>query len=758
MADLVFLPLVTAPDPSQPLRHRGWGIIAAVLLLVSGIAALPLAAQTAYPRGTPLLADSGSSAPRLTNTTNARLTTETVAGPGFTQAWRIETTRDSTPPWAIELKRPTLVPVVRNGVALVRFYARSIASTDESGQSRLRVVVQKSSADWNKSLDTEIYLGPAWTEVLLPFSFAADFAAGGAELSFGFGFKRQTLEIAGLDGQYYAQTQTEASLPRTKLGFYAGREAGAAWRTAALERIARLRQGDFTVRAVAADGQPLHGATVRVAMKRHHFQWGSCYVMSRLAANTTDNQMYRRKLLELFNAGSTENDLKWGPWDGLSGSGYNRTQTLAGLRWLRDHGLGVRGHVLVWPSWKNLPSSISQLQNTPGQADIPARVLAHIADIVGATRDYVEEWDVLNEPYTNHDLMDVFGAGIQVDWFKAARAAHPTARLFLNDYSNHDATRDAEHVNHFEATAKYLLAQGAPLGGLGIQAHFGGSPSGPAAILATFDRYAALGLPLRITEFDVDSDDEDLQADFTRDFLIACFSHPSVIGVQHWGFWSKAHWKPAAAMYRDDWSEKPNGQAYRQLVLDQWFTRAGGTTDAAGEWRGRGYHGEYIATLEYQGKHYEKNFSLLPGAERPLITLTPVDTRLANLSTRVHVGAGDQIAITGLTLTEPGDRTLLFRAVGPGLSAYGVTGVLAQPYLVVMRGATPLAANRGWESSPSPDLLVATSRRVGAFALAPGSADCALTVTLGPGVYTVQVSGADGGTGVCLIEAYDAGN
>jgi endo-1,4-beta-xylanase len=303
-----------------------------------------------------------------------------------------------------------------------------------------------------------------------------------------------------------------------------GREPGAAWRTAALARIEAIRRGDFAVAVVDAGGRPVPGATVRVEQRKAAFHFGAALQMARIVNDTADNRIYRQKVLELFNAASTENDLKWPPWAGEWGAGFARSQTLAGLGWMRNHGLHVRGHVLVWPGWRNLPAAIQALRGTAREGEIPGRALAHIADVVGATRDLVDEWDVLNEPYTNHDRMDVFGAAIQGNWFKAARAAH------------------------FEATAPDLKAQGAPLGGLGLQAHISANPSPLTNVLAVLDRYAALGLPVRVTEFEINTDDEELQADYTRDFLIALDSHASVVGVQHWGFGETAHWIPRAAM------------------------------------------------------------------------------------------------------------------------------------------------------------------------------------------------------------------
>lgn len=592
-------------------------------------------AQTSYPAGAPLIGDSPLTPWRITSR-NGLATQVDVAGPGFTRAWRIETRVDTSPAWGIEFKAPVTRAVARGDVALLRFMARAVATTDESGAAYLRLVVQKASPRYDKSIEGTHTITRDWQEFLVPFAFGADFAANASEIAFGLGFKRQTIEIGGFDLVYYAKSVALASLPRTRPS-YLGREPNAAWRAAALARIEQLRKSDLTISVVDEAGVPVAGAGVRVEQRTSAFHFGSALQMARLVNDSADNRLYRQKVLEFFNAASTENDLKWPPWSGQWGPAYARTQTLAGLGWLKEHGLHVRGHVLVWPGWNNLPAAIRALRGTTQQAEIPARVLAHIAEVVGATRDLVHEWDVLNEPFANHDLMDLFGAPIQVAWFKAARAAHPSAPLYLNDYSNHDAALDAGHVAHFETTARYLKEQGAPIGGLGLQAHISANPSPPANVLAVLDRYAALGLPVRITEFDINTDDEELQADYTRDFLIAMYSHRSVVGVQLWGFWETAHWLPRAAMVRANWTEKPNAQAYRALVLDQWRTRATGTSDANGTWRGRGFHGEYVVTVSHGGRTYEQAFALT--ADGPAAVRVPlVASRLVNVSTRATGG------------------------------------------------------------------------------------------------------------------------
>lgn len=126
--------------------------------------------------------------------------------------------------------------------------------------------------------------------------------------------------------------------------------------------------------------------------------------------------------------------------------------------------------------------------------------------------------------------------------------------------------------------------------------------------------------------------------------------------------------------------------------------------------------------------------------------------RLVNVSARNHVGTGGDILITGFFIHGTGMKRLLVRGVGPTLLDYGVTGVLADPKLEVYNAAgTRLAANDNWDAA-----LTSTFRATQAFLLTPGSKDAALIVTLPAGAgYSVQLSGADGGTGQALVEVYE---
>jgi peptidoglycan/xylan/chitin deacetylase (PgdA/CDA1 family)/GH35 family endo-1,4-beta-xylanase len=591
-------------------------------LAASDQAAAPVA-PTALPPGEPLIAGDPLAAftPRIEPAAQDRAKLEVVeaTGPGFTRAWRVATLKDTSPMAAIELRALNARPVAVGDVAMLRFFARATAISDETGGGRVQLVIRRNGVDWNSSFEGDFTLNRSWQEILVPFIWSQEFATDGAALMLRFGFKAQTVEIGGIDAIYYGKNRSFESLPRTRFT-YAGREPDAQWRKDALARIERIRKGDFVIQVTGADGKPRSGVKVTVTQKRSAFEWGSALQMERLVVDTPDNLKYRQVTTELFNAASTENDLKWPVWLGEWEGNFSHAQTLRGLHWLQDRGFHLRGHVFVWPGYKNLPKPVQERIGTPRQNEIPALVLDHIREEARATKGLLQEWDVLNEPFTNHDLMDLFGREIMPPWFKVAREELPGVRLVFNDFSNHDATTDADHVKHYEETTRYLLDHGAPVDGLGLQAHFNGRPNAPEHILAVLDRYQQeFHLPVRFTEFDVWTRDEELQADFTRDFLILAYSHPSVVGVQHWGFWETCHWRPSAAMYRADWSEKPNARVYKDLVLHQWRTNLTGTTDAVGRYSARGFQGDYVVTVEQDGKRWEQAFVLRAGEPAPLV-------------------------------------------------------------------------------------------------------------------------------------------
>ena len=131
--------------------------------------------------------------------------------------------------------------------------------------------------------------------------------------------------------------------------------------------------------------------------------------------------------------------------------------------------------------------------------------------------------------------------------------------------------------------------------------------------------------------------------------------------------------------------------------------------------------------------------------------------RLVNISTRGEAGTGENVLIGGFIITGNSPKKVLIRGIGPGLAPFGLTGTLADPRLRVYRGSELVGENDNWSAVPADATATAQAARdTGAFALANGSKDAALILTLMPGAYTGQVSSADGAsTGTALVEIYE---
>ncbi len=264
------------------------------------------------------------------------------------------------------------------------------------------------------------------------------------------------------------------------------------------------------------------------------------------------------------------------------------------MKWLSERHFDVRGHNMVWGTWRYLPAEVKALENDPKALE--EKIESRIKDVGGTMKGQLVEWDVVNEPVPEHQLTDILGQQAMITWYKTARAADPKPRLFVNDYPSPDTTG---HLDSYDQTIQYLSSKTAlPWARRGLAGPRGFVLPGPfPALLQTLDKLGAHGLPVEITEYDTDIKDPQLDAQFLKDFMIAVFSHPSTNGFLMWGFWDGAHWHNKSPIFNQDWTEKPSGLAYEQLVLHDWWTNADGTTDAQGSYQVRGFLGDYEVTV-----------------------------------------------------------------------------------------------------------------------------------------------------------------
>ncbi|AEE54614.1 endo-1,4-beta-xylanase [Haliscomenobacter hydrossis] len=162
----------------------------------------------------------------------------------------------------------------------------------------------------------------------------------------------------------------------------------------------------------------------------------------------------------------------------------------------------------------------------------------------------------------------------------------------------------------FYNNVKFLQENGAPIDAIGEQGHIGGTPPAIPKVIERLNRFAELGLPIQISEFDINSNDDDLKARYLSDFMTAVFSHPATVGFLQWGFWEAQHWFPAAALWNRDWTLRKHGKAFTDLVSKTWWTNFDGKTAPDGVSKLRGFCGDYEITITYKGKTSKQQYTL----------------------------------------------------------------------------------------------------------------------------------------------------
>lgn len=512
--------------------------------------------------------------------------------------YSVEVYQEAKNQYGVTLRWHTQTPVHKGDVLLARLTLRTVYASRESGESEVHFYLQ--TASYAKAFNTPLGSDTSWKTFNIPFVADRDYPAGTSLAELAFGTLRQKVEFTGVEILNFKDRVAFEDLPETSYT-YAGREEGAQWREDALERIQELRTAPVKVTVTDKKGRPVKAASVHVKMLKSDFLWGSAANERLCAGMGESSDIYRTYFLKLFNTATLENGLKVKGWADTPES-TRRSATVRAFEWLYDNGINMRGHNLVWPGWKFNCAADKELALLGDKDMFDEYVKGRFYERMAYTKGRVVAWDVINEMLHERDMLPYLPEDAPAQWFDLARRLDPEAELFINDYNMLTGAQSVQKCNEYLAMIQDLRAKGAEIDGIGIQGHIGRQPRDPELILSDLDIFRPLGLPVQITEFDIETRDEQLQADYTRDFLIAVYSHPLVNGVILWGFWEGCHWKKDAAMYRKDWSPKPNAEVWQQLVLNEWSTDVTLKTGRDGSAVTRAHLGEYEITVQIGGK------------------------------------------------------------------------------------------------------------------------------------------------------------
>lgn len=356
------------------------------------------------------------------------------------------------------------------------------------------------------------------------------------------------------------------------------------WYARSEERIDSLRKGDFTLAAKAKGGRPCHG-TADIRLKRHAFPWGTCLNFQ----GGSFESKYKETALRYFNSGVFENAFKWEEFEKTEGK-PDIGDLERYLEWGEQHDFPIRGHALVWgiekygfdKHWARLKSDDFLKQS----------IRMRIQRDLSRYRGRILEYDVWNEPLHEPALFNRLGWEILDSAFHWAHAADPKAKLYINEYSIISGG-DAKPYRDMVAAA---LKRGVPIHGIGVQGHFSG-PIEPLDVAAKLYYMAELGLPLKVTEFDLDVQglglSETRMAEEYVKILRTAFSHPAIEGFLFWGFWDARHWRPGAGLFDSDFKPKAAADSVYRLIHETWTTSRTLRLDSLGRAGFRGFYGTY---------------------------------------------------------------------------------------------------------------------------------------------------------------------
>jgi endo-1,4-beta-xylanase len=511
-------------------------------------------------------------------------------------------------------KVPTLKRSSKEGdTFLVTFQARTIHSNIETGEARILFILKQSN-DANNGYKFNVEATPSiskdWKTYYIPLTATKDSNEDEVKLIMQLGFPEQKFELTDFQVFVFPKGFDTSLLPQTKVT-YKGMEPDAAWRIEANERIEKIRKTDFSI-TFKKKNKKIENQNVQLNLIKHQFHFGAAIE----ATQVVNQAKHLDFIVKNFNTIVFENDLKMKAWRNLS----KQETTLKAIEILKEKGVKIKGHTLLWPGFRYLPDDFKKNENNPKK--IEELTENFLLDILVKTNGSISHWDVTNENYSNRVLQEITGSNQLIyDAFTTTRMLDPKAERFINEYGiissgGIDKIKQDWYYNYIKEIDQNTHNS---IDGIGMQSHIGSDLTSPEIILSILDRFATLDKKISISEFTMDIPDPDIRRNYTRDFMLAAFSHPAVSEFLFWGYFEPKHPKAGLIDENFEWTEM--GKAFDSLVNKEWKTSLNLTTDEKGTLYGNGFYGTYSYSVQIDQKWYSGTFNLDKGSKHYTIEI-----------------------------------------------------------------------------------------------------------------------------------------
>lgn len=416
------------------------------------------------------------------------------------------------------------------------------------------------------------------------------------------------------------------------------------------QRIEEKRKVPVLIRVVNASGRELKGVELLCEQVSHEFLFGNApeYLLfaynpsfyrrgGRFGARPLPPEKiteYKHLYLGLFNF-ATLPAFYWKDYEPEPGQLLLKEATHRIVEWLKDQGVPVKGHPLVWgnPPGVGVPSWVWIMGQAGQWKEVEEALFGRIRREVEEFKGLVHLWDVVNEPLVQPWFERGLGPEYIAKAFWLVKSIDPQAILVLNEFG---LLLDRNLRERFIGRAKALLGAGVPIDAIGVEAHLFTAADikkhleSLEEIWSALDELSTLGKPIHITEFQIPlpavvtafgvsvQEAEVLQAEIAKVFYTVFFSHPAVSAITYWNFYRA--WQPGSGFVRDDFTLKPLYFVLRDLIHREWKTKLLLRTGGNGVVTFRGFPGRYQVTIVHPSGEREEHFvSVRSGASNVFI-------------------------------------------------------------------------------------------------------------------------------------------